>query len=155
MHGSHHRACLLAAVGYAVACVGVIVGAALLSAPARAADLGANMALTSDYVWRGSSQTQEKPAAQAGLKLSGEGGWYASAWDSNVEFAPELSRLGLQTQLPTRWRMAGLMKPTQPTRLSYRRRDGAPSLPLRRQGAHPIGCRWSPQRCARCVRTRP
>ncbi|UTA53253.1 TorF family putative porin [Lysobacter soli] len=57
---------------------------------ARAATLSGNAALTSDYVWRGTTQTQGDPAVQAGFKLAGDNGWYASAWGSNVEFAPEL-----------------------------------------------------------------
>lgn len=59
------------------------------SAPALAFTFGGNAALTSDYVWRGTSQTQGDPAVQAGFRLAGDGGWYASLWGSNVEFAPE------------------------------------------------------------------
>ena len=58
--------------------------------PMAAADtLSGNLSLTSDYVWRGSSQTQGDFAAQAGLKWATASGLYASAWGSNVEFAPE------------------------------------------------------------------
>jgi len=57
---------------------------------AQAATLSGNAALTSDYVWRGTTQTQGDPAVQAGFKLAGDPGWYASVWGSNVEFAPEL-----------------------------------------------------------------
>lgn len=66
-------------------------GALLLSAAfhADAAKFSGNATLTSDYVWRGSSQTHGDPAAQAGFKLAGESGVYGSAWASNVEFAPE------------------------------------------------------------------
>ena len=65
----------------------VIAGACISSA--RAATLSGNTALTSDYVWRGSTQTQGDPAVQAGFKFTGDSGFYASAWGSNVEFAPE------------------------------------------------------------------
>jgi len=57
---------------------------------AHAATLGGSAALTSDYVWRGTTQTQGDPAVQAGFKFASDSGWYASAWGSNVEFAPEL-----------------------------------------------------------------
>lgn len=57
-----------------------------VSSTASAVDVNANAALTSDYVWRGSSQTLEQPAVQAGFKLATESGWYASAWGSNVDF---------------------------------------------------------------------
>ncbi|HPW14053.1 MAG TPA: TorF family putative porin, partial [Thermomonas sp.] len=60
-----------------------------LAADASAADLSGNATLTTDYVWRGSTQTQGDPAVQAGFKVSGASGLYASAWGSNVKFAPE------------------------------------------------------------------
>lgn len=55
---------------------------------AHAAGLTGNAALTSDYVWRGSTQTQGDPAVQAGFKLSGDSGLYASVRASSVKFAP-------------------------------------------------------------------
>lgn len=79
------------ALGYAATCLAVITGALLVAGSARAGDLTGSAALTSDYVWRGSSQTLEEPAVQAGVKFAGDTGFYASAWGSNVEFAPELS----------------------------------------------------------------
>ena len=60
-----------------------------LAADASAADLSGNATLTTDYVWRGSTQRQGDPAVQAGFKVSGASGLYASAWGSNVKFAPE------------------------------------------------------------------
>ena len=52
------------------------------------AQVSGNAALTSDYVWRGSSQTREEPAVQAGLKYAHPSGLYASVWGSNVRFKP-------------------------------------------------------------------
>lgn len=65
--------------------------AALSSLPlaGHAATLGGNVTLTSDYVWRGTTQTQGDFAAQAGLKATADNGLYASAWGSNVKFAPD------------------------------------------------------------------
>ncbi len=80
-----------AVFGYSAACLAVIVGTLLFAGSSHAADLTGNAALTTDYVWRGSSQTLEKPAVQAGVKVAGAKGFYASAWGSNVEFAPVLS----------------------------------------------------------------
>ncbi|WP_394001423.1 TorF family putative porin [Luteimonas sp. WGS1318] len=54
-----------------------------------AAQVSGTAALTSDYVWRGASQTLEDPAAQAGLRVDHPTGLYASAWGSNVRFAPD------------------------------------------------------------------
>lgn len=65
-----------------------ITGLMIFGSDAKAADVSGNAALTSDYVWRGSTQTLGDPAAQLGLKLAGESGFYVSAWGSNVHFAP-------------------------------------------------------------------
>ncbi len=72
-----------------IALLAVVVGGMSLASQARAADLSGSAALTTDYVWRGSTQTQGDPAVQAGFKIAGESGLYASAWGSNVRFAPE------------------------------------------------------------------
>ncbi|MCL1634744.1 TorF family putative porin [Luteimonas sp. SX5] len=63
--------------------------AAAFSFGAQAAEVTGNATLTTDYVWRGSTQTQGDPAVQAGAKIAGESGLYGSVWGSNVEFAPE------------------------------------------------------------------
>ncbi|RZJ01188.1 MAG: hypothetical protein EON90_04470 [Brevundimonas sp.] len=46
----------------------------------------ANVAATSDYVFRGVSQTEEEAALSAGVDLT-NGAFYAGAWASNVAFA--------------------------------------------------------------------
>ena len=66
------------------ACILAIVGLGLCS-EARAQDISANVAVTSDYVFRGVSQTQEDPAIQAGVDLT-QDVLYAGAWASNVDF---------------------------------------------------------------------
>jgi uncharacterized protein (TIGR02001 family) len=48
-------------------------------------DISFNAALTSDYVYRGVSQTDEEPALQAGVDVA-VGGVYYGAWASNVDF---------------------------------------------------------------------
>lgn len=58
------------------------------AAPAQASDFSGNAALTSDYVWRGTSQSNEDPAIQAGVRVANTSGVYAQAWGSSVEFAP-------------------------------------------------------------------
>ncbi|MEE9380517.1 MAG: TorF family putative porin [Hyphomonadaceae bacterium] len=67
-----------------------LVTLALMASPMSVAmaDDGAftaNIALTSDYVWRGVSQTGEDPAIQAGLDYANSS-FYAGAWASNVDF---------------------------------------------------------------------
>lgn len=68
-------------------CSGVLLGLAISGAASAAVE--GNATLTSDYVWRGSSQSDGDPAAQAGVKLSTANGWYASVWGSGVSFRPD------------------------------------------------------------------
>lgn len=56
---------------------------------AVATTFSGNAALTSDYVWRGSSQTQGDPAVQAGFRAAAADGLYAAVSGSSVEFAPQ------------------------------------------------------------------
>ena len=48
--------------------------------------ISANVALTSDYVWRGTSQTDSGPAIQGGFDYAHESGIYLGVWGSNVDF---------------------------------------------------------------------
>jgi hypothetical protein len=50
-------------------------------------ELSANVALTTDYVWRGVSQTYEDPAIQGGFDFEHDSGFAAGVWASNVDFA--------------------------------------------------------------------
>lgn len=69
------------------------VAAALLAtagaAQAQTPDIAWNVAVTSDYVFRGASQTDEEPALQGGVDLTFESGFYAGAWASNVDFGDD------------------------------------------------------------------
>lgn len=51
--------------------------------------LSGNIALTSDYVFRGVSQTQNGPAIQGGFDYSHASGFYAGTWASNVAWVEE------------------------------------------------------------------
>jgi len=55
------------------------------AAPESAFEVSANLAITSNYVWRGMTQTANSPAVQGGIDL-GYNGFYLGAWGSNVEF---------------------------------------------------------------------
>ena len=63
-------------------------------------------ALTSDYRYRGVTQTQNDPAVQVGFALTHESGLYAGVWGSNVNFGgadPHLELdpyVGYATELP-------------------------------------------------------
>lgn len=56
----------------------------MLAMPSFAA-VSANVAFTSDYVWRGMTQS-DGPAIQGGFDFEAEGGFYAGIWGSNVNF---------------------------------------------------------------------
>lgn len=47
-----------------------------------------SIAVTSDYLFRGISQTNNDPAVQAGVTWASGTGFYAGAWASNVDFVP-------------------------------------------------------------------
>nr|WP_067298343.1 TorF family putative porin [Marinobacterium profundum] len=57
-----------------------------LSAAQATADVTANVAMTTDYVWRGMTQTDNDPALQGGFDYSHEAGFYTGIWASNVDF---------------------------------------------------------------------
>ncbi len=47
--------------------------------------VSANMAITSNYVWRGMTQTKNSPAIQGGVDLDYKG-FYLGVWGSNIEY---------------------------------------------------------------------
>lgn len=57
--------------------------------------LSGNFSLTSDYLFRGISQTNEGMALQGGLTLTGESGFYVSTWGSNISFGQGSMELDL------------------------------------------------------------
>ena len=48
-------------------------------------EVSANVSFTSDYIWRGMTQS-DGPAIQGGFDYASEGGFYAGIWGSNVNF---------------------------------------------------------------------
>ncbi|WP_207060707.1 TorF family putative porin [Motiliproteus sp. SC1-56] len=60
--------------------------ALLACAVTAQADVSGNVALTTDYVWRGVSQSDEDMAVQGGFDYSHDSGLYAGVWGSNVDF---------------------------------------------------------------------
>lgn len=53
--------------------------------PSAAQDISANVGLSSDYVFRGISQTNEDPAIQGGFDFA-FGTFYIGTWASNIDF---------------------------------------------------------------------
>lgn len=72
--------------------------ATLAIAQEQKSDLGvsANMAFTSNYIWRGMTQNKNSPALQGGFDL-GYRGAYLGIWGSNVEFGD--NRVSLEADI--------------------------------------------------------
>ncbi len=74
--------------------IGGIAAAAVISMAATTAtaeddfpgEFSANVAYTTDYVFRGISQTDDGPGIQGGFDWSHESGIYLGTWASNVDF---------------------------------------------------------------------
>lgn len=67
--------------------VRILAATSLLCATAVShAEVTANFSLTSDYDFRGITQTNEEPAVQVGIDWAHESGWYVGTWASNVDF---------------------------------------------------------------------
>jgi len=72
---------------FAIACLALLAGVGFCS-QAKAQDVTGNVAVTSDYVFRGVSQTRENPAISAGVDAT-FGDFYAGGWASNVDFGDD------------------------------------------------------------------
>ena len=70
----------------------VMALALALAAPAKAADLSGYIVLTTDYVWRGVTQSAGDPAAQLGGDIAFDNGIYAGIWASTVD----INKFGVQ-----------------------------------------------------------
>ena len=62
------------------------------NAQISASNFGGYVTLTSDYVFRGISQTNEGPAVQGGFDFQHEIGVFLGIWASNVEFPMDATR---------------------------------------------------------------
>lgn len=58
---------------------------------AAAGPWSATLAVTSDYRFRGVTQTDRNPAVQGSLDFSSETGFFAGVWASNVDFLDDLT----------------------------------------------------------------
>ncbi len=67
-------------------CSTLVAATGLLVAVPAHADLTANIGATSDYVWRGTTQTNDGAAISGGIDYSHSSGFYVGTWTSNVSF---------------------------------------------------------------------
>lgn len=65
--------------------------AALCITDANAGTTTGSLALTSDDVFRGITQTNRKPAIQGSLEYAADSGFYAGTWDGNVSWLSDQS----------------------------------------------------------------
>lgn len=63
-----------------------ILAASVLASGQAAAEFSANVALTSNYIWRGISQSNSQPALQGGFDYAHDSGFYAGVWGSNIDW---------------------------------------------------------------------
>src|SRR5262249_56877167 len=66
--------------------------------------LSANVGLFSQYVFRGISQTNEKPAVQGGFDVGHKSGFYVGTWASNISW---LSDANPDVSAPIEWDFYG------------------------------------------------
>ncbi len=71
------------------AMIGLMSGSAFAGEKLGDFELSGNVAVVSDYVWRGYSQTYKKPAIQGGFEISHAIGLYLGTSLSNVRFVPK------------------------------------------------------------------
>ena len=82
-------------------CIAVVstIAIALLFVIAPTSDARAGTAgtvsLTSDYLFRGISQTNQEPALQAGLEYAAASGLYVGSWGSNISWLSDLTAAGV------------------------------------------------------------
>ena len=58
----------------------------ILSSYASAVEISSNVGLSSDYIWRGMSQTKGDLSVNGGFDLSTDMGFYIGTWASNANF---------------------------------------------------------------------
>jgi uncharacterized protein (TIGR02001 family) len=73
-------------LAYALVLTGLVAMPALAVADEPASPLSGNITLTSDYLFRGVSQTTNKPAIQGGFDYEHGSGFYVGTWASNVDW---------------------------------------------------------------------
>lgn len=71
-----------------MASASAVFGFSLPAAGQEGSSISGNLALTSDYVFRGYTQTSENIAVQGGLDWEDAGGWHLGVWGSRLDFGP-------------------------------------------------------------------
>lgn len=77
--------------------IAVAVGAVMLAGSA-AAEFSANIGVTSNYMWRGFTQTDNDAAISGGIDFAHDSGFYVGTWVSNVDFPETVTAGGTDTE---------------------------------------------------------
>lgn len=85
-----------------------VAGLLAASGAATALELSGNVALTTDYVWRGVSLSDNGPAIQGGFDADLGNGLYAGVWGSNVESGDASLELDLYAGWATEFNGVGV-----------------------------------------------
>jgi uncharacterized protein (TIGR02001 family) len=68
------------------------------------AQVSGNLGLTSDYRFRGISQSQNAPAVQGGIDYAHKSGWYVGNWNSSVSSQVYTNGSGVESDLYAGWK---------------------------------------------------
>jgi uncharacterized protein (TIGR02001 family) len=79
-----------ASFGQAVRVAAITLAIAIGGVTSASADIAGNIALATDYRFRGISQTDRDPAVSGGFDFTAENGIYAGVWGSNIAFGGSL-----------------------------------------------------------------
>jgi uncharacterized protein (TIGR02001 family) len=83
----------------------LLIALALLSSFSAAhAEVTGNLGLTSDYRYRGISQTQNAPAVQGGVDYTHSSGFYVGNWNSSVSSQVYTNGAGVESDLYAGWK---------------------------------------------------
>ena len=77
--------------------------ASVLASGAASAEFSGNAAITSNYIWRGVTQTADQAAGQGGIDWGFGPGLYAGTWVSNVAFGADNSGNGYEMDVYFGW----------------------------------------------------
>jgi uncharacterized protein (TIGR02001 family) len=75
----------------AVALIVPAMGMQASAEEAPASTVAGSVAVVNDYLFRGLSQTNWKPAVQPGIEYDHASGWYVGAWGSNISWLSDAS----------------------------------------------------------------
>jgi uncharacterized protein (TIGR02001 family) len=148
---------LLARIARAVAALAALPGVAVAQPSPPAAtpawSLSGNVGVFSQYVFRGLTQTNAKPALQGGFDAAHQGGFYAGTWLSNISWYSDTPGLddasaSLEWDVYGGWKWNAGNDVTLDAGLQYYAYPGRyPAAPPARTRSRP-----TPRRAGRCCR---